>query len=114
MMYKIFLVTVTFAMTTTTAFADTNIPMTDKAYNGKYFLISNNKNGKINLVVYKSVFKSATIYSKMEINCSTSKYRQLGEGINSIRDIKTFSYKGPWVRTVYGASHYDIVRFVCK
>lgn len=113
-MYKISLAAISLAMITTSVLADTKIPMTDKAYNGKYFLISNQKKGQINLVVYKSVFKAETIFSKMEINCSTGKYRKIGEGINSISDISTYSDKGPWISTIFGASHYDVVRFVCK
>lgn len=90
------------------------IPMSDKYYQGKYFLINKIKNGSIYEVVYKSVFKTETVFSKMEVNCSNKKYRKVGEGINSINAIKTYSDKGSWITPTYQASHYDVVRFVCK
>ena len=50
----------------------------------------------------------------MEINCTTGKYRKIGEGINSINSINIYSDKGNWITPVYEASHYDVVKFVCK
>ncbi|OUY08337.1 hypothetical protein CAP51_01560 [Acinetobacter populi] len=99
---------------TSYAFAETKIPMTDSYYKGKYFLLSNTKSNNLNIVVYKSVFKSETVFSKMEINCSTGKYRKIGEGIDSLSDLTLFSNKGNWISPVNGATHDDVVRFVCK
>ena len=77
MIYKHILIAITLAIISTSVLADKKIPMIDKKYNGKYFLISNKKKGGINLVIYKSVFSTETVYSKMEINCSTGKYRKI-------------------------------------
>lgn len=107
MIYKHILIAITLAIISTSVLAD-------KKYNGKYFLISNKKKGGINLVIYKSVFSTETVYSKMEINCSTGKYRKIGEGINSESDITTYTDKGSWIEPIYGASHYDVVKFTCK
>ena len=110
MIYKHILIAITLAIISTSVLADKKIPMIDKKYNGKYFLISNKKKGGINLVIYKSVFSTETV----EINCSTGKYRKIGEGINSESDITTYTDKGSWIEPIYGASHYDVVKFTCK
>ena len=114
MIYKHILIAINLAIISTSELAYKKIPMIDKKYNGKYFLISNKKKGGINLVIYKSVFSTETVYSKMEINCSTGKYRKIGEGINSESDITTYTDKGSWIEPIYGASHYDVVKFTCK
>ncbi|KXZ65108.1 hypothetical protein AVENLUH5627_02939 [Acinetobacter venetianus] len=95
-------------------FAGVKIPMTDKFYQGKYFMLSNIKSKNINTVIYKSIFKEETIFSKMEINCSNRKYRKIGESINSLDSLKEYTNKGTWITPVNGATHYDVVRFVCK
>ena len=53
MIYKHILIAITLAIISTSVLADKKIPMIDKKYNGKYFLISNKKKGGINLVIYK-------------------------------------------------------------
>lgn len=94
--------------------AEQKIPMSDKYYQGKYFLISNIRTGKINTVIYKANFKAETVYSKMEINCSSIKIRATGEGINGIKYIKEFEDKGTWSTPVHESTHSDVVSFVCK
>lgn len=113
MNYKSLSVILVFLCATNLAHAEQKIPMTDSVYQGKYFLLTNNKNKNINVVTYKTVFKAETVYSKMEINCSTGKYRKTGEEINSAK-ITEFANKGNWISPVNGATHYDVVRFVCK
>ena len=95
------------------AYADQVIPMSDSLYIGKYFLLSNSKQNSINNIVYKSVFRSGTVFSKMEINCSTNKYRKIGEG-ESLKSIYTFPDKGNWIRPVEGVSHDDVLKYVCR
>ncbi|HRM31868.1 MAG TPA: hypothetical protein PLH48_15465 [Acinetobacter johnsonii] len=90
------------------------IPMSDSLYNGKYFLLSNTKNNNINTVVYQANFKTETVFSKMEINCSTRKYRKIGEGINSVNTIDLYEDKGKWTSPFPQASHDDVVKFICK
>lgn len=89
------------------------IPMSDSLYQGKYFLISNVKENGINKVTYKSVFRSGTVFSKMEIKCSSNRYRKIGEG-DSIRNISIYSDKGNWVSPIEGASDYDVLKYACK
>lgn len=96
------------------SYAEKVIAMSDNYYQGKYFLVSQSKSRNINTVIYKTVFKAETVFSKMEINCTTGKYRKIGEGINSINSINIYSDKGNWITPVYEASHYDVVKFVCK
>ncbi|NNH77386.1 hypothetical protein HLH17_06825 [Acinetobacter sp. ANC 5380] len=98
------------------SYAEKVIAMSDSYYQGKYFLVSKSKSKSrnINTVIYKTVFKAETVFSKMEINCTTGKYRKIGEGINSINSINIYSDKGNWITPVYEASHYDVVKFVCK
>lgn len=96
------------------SYAEKAIVMSDSYYQGKYFLVSQSKIGDINTVIYKSVFKAETVFSKMEINCTTGKYRKIGEGINNIKSINIYSDKGHWITPVYEASHYDVVKFVCR
>lgn len=98
----------------TLSYAEKVIPMSDKYYQGKYFLVSQTKQNNVNTVIYKSVFKAETVYSKMEINCRTGKYRKIGEGINNPKAIEDFTNKSSWMTPVYEASHYDVVKFVCK
>ena len=69
------------------------IPMSDSYYQGKYFVISDQKSGSIHTVIYKANFKAETVFSKMEINCSTGKIRATSEGTNSL---KNFSDKDSW------------------
>ena len=95
------------------AYADQVIAMSDSLYKGKYFLISNSKKNTINTVIYKSVFRAGTTFSKMEINCSNNKYRKIGEG-DSLNSIFIFPQKSNWISPVEGASHDDIVKFICK
>ena len=82
-------------------------------YQGKYSLISNKKSGNINTVVYKAVFKAETVFSKMEINCSSQKIRATGEGINNLKNLKDFSDKGNWSSPVYQSTRYDVMKFIC-
>ena len=98
----------------TTAYANKLIPMSDQYYQGKYSLISNKKSGNINTVVYKAVFKAETVFSKMEINCSSQKIRATGEGINNLNNLKDFSDKGNWSNPVYQSTRYDVMKFICK
>lgn len=112
-MLKIFISTLTILFCTTT-YADKVISMSDRYYQGKYFLISNKKSGNINTVIYKAVFKAETIFSKMEINCSSQKIRATGEGINNLSNLKEFSDKGNWSNPVYESTRYDVMQFVCK
>lgn len=99
----------------TVAFAqDKMIPMSDKVYQGKYFLITNQKLGNINTVIYKAKYKVETVFSKMEVNCSSGKIRAIGEGINSIKDLTEFSDKGNWSIPVTSSTRDDVARFVCK
>ena len=97
-----------------TTYAEQKIPMSDSYYQGKYFLISNKKSGNINTVVYKAIFKAETIFSKMEINCSSRKIRAIGEGINSLNALTEFSDKGSWSSPVPKSTRDDVVRFICK
>lgn len=90
------------------------IPMTDDVYQGKYLLRSNEKKGKLNLVIYESIFPEETVFSKMEINCSNKKYRKLGEGINNIKDIELYSDNQKWIEPIDGGTHEDVINFVCK
>lgn len=94
--------------------AEQKIPMSDSYYQGKYFLISNQKSGSINTVIYKANFKEETVFSKMEVNCSTGKIRATGEGINSLRNLKNFDDKGNWSSPVQESTRSDVAKFVCK
>lgn len=96
-----------------TTYADQAIPMSDSLYQGKYFILSNKKQNGISNIVYKSIFKTGTVFSKMEINCSTKKYRKVGEG-DSLKDIYIYPDKGNWIRPVEGASHDDVVKYICR
>jgi hypothetical protein len=95
-------------------FSKQPIPMSDSVYQGKYFLLSNVKKNGINTVIYQSNFKSGQVFSQMEINCKTRKYRKIGEGEGSVNAIYLYDDKGAWVSTVPKASHDDVVKFVCK
>lgn len=112
-MLKILLSTLAILFCTTT-YADKVIPMSDQYYQGKYFLISNKKSGNINTVIYKAVFKAETIFSKVEINCSSQKIKATGEGINNLSNLKEFSDKGNWSNPLSKSTRYDVMKFVCK
>lgn len=94
--------------------AEQRIPMSDSYYQGKYFLISDQKSGSIHTVIYKANFKAETVFSKMEINCSTGKIRATGEGINSLNNLKNFSDKGSWSSLTPESTRSDVAKFVCK
>lgn len=94
--------------------AEQKIPMSDNYYQGKYFLISDQKSGNIHTVIYKVNFKTETVFSKMEINCSTGKIRATGEGINSLNNLKNFSDKGSWSSPVAESTRSDVAKFVCR
>ena len=113
MMIRILVTTLTI-LCCSTSYAEQKIPMSDSYYQGKYFLISNKKSGNINTVVYKAIFKAETIFSKMEINCSSRKIRAIGEGINSLNALAEFSDKGSWSSPVPKSTRDDVVRFICK
>ena len=113
MMIRILATTLTILCCSTT-YAEQKIPMSDSYYQGKYFLISNKKSGDINTVVYKAIFKAETIFSKMEINCSSRKIRAIGEGINRLNTLTEFSDKGNWSSPVPKSTRDDVVRFICK
>lgn len=112
-MIRILVITLTILSCSTT-YAEQKIPMSDSYYQGKYFLISNKKSGNINTVVYKAIFKAETIFSKMEINCSTGKIRATGEGINSLNNVKDFADKGGWSIPIQESTRSDVAKFVCK
>lgn len=112
-MLKILLSTLAILFCTTT-YAASVIPMSDQYYQGKYFLISNKKYKDINTVIYKAVFKVETVFSKVEINCSSQKIRATGEGINSLSTLKEFSNKGSWSNPINKSTRYDVMKFICK
>lgn len=90
------------------------IPMSTTSYQGNYFLLSKIIENGISTVIYKSVFSEESVFSKMEINCSKKEYRKIGEAINHLSDMTIFENKGKWIEPVKGASHDDVVKFVCK
>lgn len=90
------------------------IPMSTAAYQGNYFLLSNTIENGISTVIYKSVFPEETIFSKMEVNCSKKQYRKIGEGINNLINMTFYEDKGKWIKPVQGASHDDVIKFVCQ
>lgn len=90
------------------------IPMSNSVYNGKYFLLNNVKKNGINTIIYQSNFNSGKVFSKMEINCKTRKYRKIGESTDSVNSIEIYNDKGSWISAYPKASHDDVVKFVCK
>ncbi|WP_336042257.1 hypothetical protein [Acinetobacter dispersus] len=90
------------------------IPMHKSGYDGKYFLISDEKKNQKHIVIYRSVWTDETVFSKDEIDCNTRKYRSLGEGSNSLDDLTMYSEKSKWVDVTEGGSSEDVVDFICS
>ncbi|WP_151716635.1 hypothetical protein [Acinetobacter sp. TUM15071] len=90
------------------------IPMQKSGYDGKYFLVSDEKKKYKHIVVYRSVWVDETVFSKDEIDCKTRKYRSLGEGKNSLDDLTMYQEKSKWVDITEGGSSEDIVDFICS
>ncbi|MDV7519514.1 hypothetical protein R4463_02985 [Acinetobacter baumannii] len=90
------------------------IPMPKSGYDGKYFLVSDEKKKQKHIIVYRSVWKDETVFSKDEIDCKTRKYRSLGEGSNSLDDLTIYPEKSKWVDITEGGSSEDVVDFICS
>lgn len=82
--------------------------MADK---GRYYLLEKSTKAGIITTVHKRVGVNETGYSKTEINCSTSQYRDVGYGEGGPKKIKAVS--GRWTDTLSGSSKSDLVSFVC-
>lgn len=90
------------------------IPMPKSGYDGKYFLVSDEKKKHKHTIIYRSVWKEETVFSKDEIDCKTRKYRSLGEGTNSLDDLTIYPEKSKWVDITEGGSSEDVVDFICS
>ncbi len=88
--------------------------MPKSGYDGKYFLVSDEKKKQKHIIVYRSVWKDETVFSKDEIDCKTRKYRSLGEGSNSLDDLTIYPEKSKWVDITEGGSSEDVVDFICS
>ncbi|MFN3790140.1 hypothetical protein [Massilia sp.] len=94
----------------TAASAEVQIPrsMADK---GRYYLLDAKIKDGITTTVHKRVGVNETGYSKTEINCKTTQYRDMGYSENGPDKITGTPSK--WTDILSGSSKSDLVNFVC-
>lgn len=90
---------------------ETLIPRSMSGDQGKYYLMEAFKNGDVIQTLHKRIGVDATGYTKLEINCQSKQYRDLGYSEVSPSDIK--KRIGNWTDLISGSSKSDLVNFVC-
>ena len=88
-----------------------SIPRSVAGDKGKYILMEVKRNGNVVSSLHKRVGINETGYSRVESNCSTKQYRDMGYSEDSPSAIKPSP--GKWTDLVEGSSKSDLVRFVC-
>lgn len=81
---------------------------------GRYFLLYVEKAGSNFITINSRIGVDTTGYTKLEINCRTMQYRELGY---TERHIEYFNHSedrpSQWVDLVTGSSKFDLVQYVC-
>lgn len=94
--------------------ADLNLPIPRSVAGdkGKYILIEAKRTGNVVASLHKRVGVNETGYSRVEANCSTKQYRDMGYSEDDPGTIK--ANPGKWTDLVEGSSKSDLVKFVCQ
>jgi hypothetical protein len=88
------------------------IPRSIAGDQGKYYLISSNREGDVITTLHKRVGLASIDYTKSEINCTNMMYRVIGYSEISANAVQART--GEWSDLVQGSSKSDLVNFVCS
>lgn len=93
--------------------ADLNmqIPRSVAGDKGKYILMEAKRTGDVVASLHKRIGVNETAYSRVESNCTTKQYRDIGYSEDGPTVIKP--NPGKWTALVEGSSKSDLVKFVC-
>ena len=94
------------------AFSETLIPRRVSGYKGKYYLLEMKKKGDIVSALHKRVGVYGNDFTRTETNCKTMQMREIGTGMDSVKNIKNAPTK--WFELAAGSSKSDLAHFVCK
>lgn len=92
--------------------ADVPVPRSVPGDKGRYFLIEMSRQGDVVKSLHKRVGPGYVGFTRMETNCRTMKYRDMGYSEEGPDKIKSDPTK--WTDLVPGSSKFDMAHFVCK
>jgi hypothetical protein len=87
------------------------IPKSALGDKGQYYLLEARREGSLVKTLHKRVGVDSVGFTRVEINCQSMQFRQLGYGEGSIASIQ--SNTSDWSDLVAGSSKSDLVNFVC-
>lgn len=81
----------------------------------KYYIVEQNKKGKLIEVLSRREGSSGVIWTKYEIDCAKKKMRTIAEAYDDLSTLKELPKdQQKWYELMYGSSKSDLFEFICK